>query len=364
MRAVWLSYLDFNTLLKYKTEKEFTSNIKSAFAKIMGMGLNTVIVQVRPFGDALYESSLFPWSHTITGTEGVDPGFDPLEIMCNLAPNYSLKIEAWVNPYRIRSSGTTADLDEDNLAAYWLEEGFPEVIEYGGGLYYNPGSELARNRIVGGVEEIVRKYKINGIHFDDYFYPTTDADFDRDTYAAYKASGGKLSLAAWRRENVNILVKDTYSAIKRIKSNVKFGISPQGNNDNNYNSQYIDVAKWLSNTGYVDYICPQIYFGFDNESYPFATTVSDWNKMIKVNSVELYVGLAPYKIGTEDSWAGEGKNEWQQHSDMIARMVNTSRKASKYGGFILFRYDSIFNPASAVKGRTETEMNNLKSILK
>lgn len=136
------------------------------------------------------------------------------------------------------------------------------------GIYYNPGSEEARQLIVDGVKEIVANYNVDGIHFDDYFYPTTDASFDSGTYAAYQNSGGTLSLADWRRENVNILVRQTYAAIKSINPSVKFGISPQGNMSNNYNVQYSDVAKWISTSGYVDYICPQVYFGFQNQHQP------------------------------------------------------------------------------------------------
>jgi len=363
MRGVWISYLDFNTLLKNKSRAEFNKNINFAFAKIEAAGFNTVFVQVRPFGDALYESHYFPWSHTITGTEGEDPGFDPLALMIEAARDNDLRIEAWINPYRIRNSGTKAALSDNNLAQAWLEEGTGEVIEYDGGLYYNPGNEFARKLIVDGVTEILENYNVDGIHFDDYFYPTTDADFDADTYAQYKADGGKLSLANWRRENVNILVREVYAEIKRHDKYIEFGISPQGNNENNYNTQYIDVEEWVTNKGYVDYICPQIYFGFENENYPFAETVQEWDDMIRLNSVDLYIGMAPYKLGAQDSWAGSGKNEWLNTTNLLQRMVVEARRYDHYQGFAMFRYDSLFNPASNVKSQVETEKKNLKSIL-
>ena len=363
VRGVWISYLDFNTLLKNKTKAEFNKNIYTAFGKISAAGFNTVFVQVRPFGDALYDSKYFPWSHTITGTEGEDPGFDPLDLMIEAARDYDLRIEAWINPYRIRNSGTTAALCDSNLAQSWLEEGTGEVIEYNGGLYYNPGNEFARNLIVDGVIEIVENYNVDGIHFDDYFYPTTDASFDADTYAAYKKEGGTLSLADWRRENVNILVREVYAEIKSIDPYIEFGISPQGNNDNNYNTQYIDVKKWVTTKGYVDYICPQIYFGFNNESYPFAETVEEWNDMIRLSSVDLYVGISPYKLGAQDTWAGSGKNEWLNTTNILQRMVVEARRYDRYQGFAMFRYDSLFNPASGVKSQVETELKNLTSVL-
>jgi uncharacterized lipoprotein YddW (UPF0748 family) len=145
-------------------------------------------------------------------------------------------------------------------------------------------------------KEIIQNYDVDGIHFDDYFYPNPDSSFDSDNYAEYKSGGGTLSLAAWRRENVNILVRDVYSAIKSHNRSLRFGISPQANTDNNLNAQYIDVNTWLSNDGYIDYICPQIYFGFDNGTLPFASTVSMWNSMIKNKSIDLIAGLAPIKL--------------------------------------------------------------------
>ncbi|MEG1621115.1 MAG: family 10 glycosylhydrolase [Oscillospiraceae bacterium] len=363
MRAVWISYLDFNTLLKGKSEGEFRTNIKKAFSNITDLGMNTVIVQVRPFSDALYYSDIFPISHIVTGTEGVDPGFDPLKIMVDYAHSYGLEIEAWINPYRVRNSGTKAELSSENPAKKWLDSGDLAVVSHKAGISYNPASDKAIQLIVDGVAEIVQNYDVDGIHFDDYFYPTTEQSFDSQTYAKYQSNGGSLSLANYRRENVNKLVRAVYSKIKSINPNVKFGISPQGNLENNFDQQYIDVDKWLSNQGYVDYICPQIYFGFENTKYPFAYTVKLWNDKIKVQGIELYIGMAPYKIGTEDKWAGEGKNEWIQSSNTLQRMVLESRKYSKCEGFFMYRYDSLINPIQSVKNQVNTEIENLNKVL-
>ena len=157
MRAVWFSYLDLSSMIKQKSRSEFESAISKAFSNVANDGYNTVFVQVRPFGDALYDSDLFPWSYTLTGTEGVSPGYDPLQIMIDQAHAKGLSVEAWVNPYRIRNSSNGGQaLSSDNPASDWLDSGSDVVIEYGGGIYYNPGSEEAREHIVAGVEEIVR----------------------------------------------------------------------------------------------------------------------------------------------------------------------------------------------------------------
>lgn len=357
VRAVWLSYLELDGMLKGKSKSQFTSSIRTSFDKMAAAGMNMVFAQVRPFGDAIYDSSVFPWSYLCTGTEGSDPGFDPLDIMINEAHARDMKIEAWLNPYRIRTKGSKVALSSDNPASSFLSSGSNAVIEFDGGKFYNPGSQEARDLITEGVVEIVSNYAVDGIHFDDYFYPTTSMSFDSDTYAA---SGSSLSQADWRRDNVNKLVRQVYSSIKSVNSSVNFGISPQGNMSNNYNGQFIDVAKWVSTSGYVDYICPQIYYGFENTSQPFADTVKSWNNLIKVSSVELYVGLAPYKLGTTDNYAGTGKSEWTSTTDILARMVKESRKNSKFQGFCLYRYDSLFTSPNQ---QAKTELSNLTALL-
>ena len=363
LRGIWISYLDFNTLLKNKSASAFRTNIGGAFDNIAALGLNTVFVQVRPYGDALYKSQYFPWSHTITGTEGTDPGFDPLEIIIAEAHSRGLRVEAWINPYRIRNSNAPAALCSSNPAYKWLQQGDSAVIQYKGVTSYNPASEKAQKLIADGVEEIVRGYDVDGIHFDDYFYPTTDAAFDQSSYSAYQRAGGTLGLAQWRRKNVDDLIKRVYKTIKDVNPSVQFGVSPQGNNDNNLNGQYVDVSKWLTGTGYVDYICPQIYFGYQNGTQPYAETARQWNGMISSSGVKLYVGLAAYKLGAEDRWAGDGKNEWVSTSDILSRMVQTGREQSHYGGFILFRYDSLFS-AAANTAQVQKEKKNLTALLK
>ncbi len=359
VRAVWMSFFELEEMLMGQGESAYTKNIGKAFDNIAAMGLNTVILQVRPYADAIYPSEYFPWSYLATGTEGKALSFDPLAIAVREAHNRGLEIEAWINPYRIRNSNYDEPLS-GNIKAM-LNSG--DAIDYNGAITFDPASEKAQKLIVDGVKEIVSNYNVDGIHFDDYFYPTTDEAFDKVSYNAYKQNGGRLALAEWRRENVNSLVKQVYSAVHSIKSSVRFGISPQGNLGNNYDKQFIDVAKWLSSGGYVDYICPQVYFGFKNKTSPYAETVSQWNELIKNSSVKLIIGLAPYKVGTVDSWAGEGKNEWMQNSDMLSRMINCARNEEKYNGFVLFRYNSLFSPSNSVKAQVKEEIENLKEVL-
>lgn len=362
IRGIWLSYIDLAPMLTGKSEEEFTQNIEGAFEKIMGFGFNTVIVQVRPFSDALYKSEYYPWSFICSGTEGQDIKYDPLKIMIQEAHKRNLRIEAWLNPYRVRTSTSKEVISDKSPASKWINEDSDSVIQYNGGVYYNPGKEEVRQLIVNGVSEIVENYNVDGIHFDDYFYPGTENFIDEETYGSYLVNGGTLSLEDWRRENVNILVKQVYEAIKKIDSEVLFGISPQGSMNNNYNSQYIDVQKWVQNKGYVDYLCPQVYYGFENQSNDFVSAVESFSNLITEPSVDLYIGLAAYKIGTEDKWAGAGAEEWINNNDMLKTQVEATRNFKNCSGIFIYRYDSLFNPAPQVSGQVNNEVENLKKV--
>ncbi len=361
-RAVWISYLEYQSVLQGKTEKQFRSNIKAMFANLANDGFNTVFVHVRSHSDAMYDSDIFPWSVYCAGTEGKNPGFDPLEIMVSEAHSAGLKIEAWINPYRVKGNSNTEKIAKSSPAYKWLGTG--KVVVLDNGIFYNPADEEVIELIVSGVEEIVRNYDVDGIHFDDYFYPTTAESFDKTYYNDYKAGGGKLSLDAWRRQNVNTLIKNVYSAIKAIDSSCRFGISPGGNTDRNYSSLYCDVYTWVTSKGYVDYICPQLYYGFNNRDCPYLDVLSEFNDMITRSEIELIIGLAAYKAGAEDTYAGEnGKKEWINNNDILARQIIAARNESRYSGFAMYRYDSLYNPASGVKKAVAAEIENLFDIL-
>ena len=254
-RAVWVSYLEWAEL-DFSSEEAFRAGAAQLLDNCLSLGLNTVIAQVRPFGDALYRSQLFPWSHLCTGVQGQDPGFDPLDVLITEAHSRGLSLEAWVNPYRLRSSAKMpAVLAESSLA-----NTHPEwVCAVGEGLYLNPALPEAADYVVQGVAELLQNYAVDGIHFDDYFYPTTDPALD----AAQFASSGAENLDEWRRQNVTALVKAAHDAVKAADATLRFGVSPQGNPDNDLSEQYSDVRAWLTAEGedaVVDYLCPQVYW--------------------------------------------------------------------------------------------------------
>ena len=343
-RAVWVSYLEW-AAMDFSTEDAFRAGVVQLLDNCTGLGLNTVLAQVRPFGDALYRSTLFPWSHLCTGVQGKDPGFDPLDVLLQEAHTRGISVEAWVNPYRLRSSAAMPP----NLADGNLANTHPEwVCTVDGGLYLNPAEPAAADYVVQGVAELVQNYAVDGIHFDDYFYPTTDESID----AAQFAASGAGNLAAWRRENVTALVRAVHDTVKAADPTLRFGISPQGNPDNDENQQYSDVTGWLASGGgdaVVDYLCPQVYWGqgfaLHNGStrFAFENIVPAWLAYPRAADVALYFGLGAYRVGVGDGGSNENSLSGWSTGRALADQVAFLREQGA-GGWALYRYGSLFGP--------------------
>ncbi len=345
-KAVWISYLELQSYTQNSdhSEKAFTEFIDHIYDKTVEDGMNAVIVHVRPMGDALYPSKYFPWSKYLTGTQGKNPGFNPLKIMIEEAHERGLEFHAWINPYRVSTTDSYDELSADNPAKKWHNSSKSEeqrnVLSYNGALYYNPAKEDVQNLILNGVKEIVQDYDVDAIHFDDYFYPefTSDnvlTDFDAKEYTGKKTV---TDIANWRRNNVSTLIKNIYSAIDSIDQNVEFGISPAGYIDNltSEYSYYVDIEKWLSQEGYIDYVIPQIYWGFTHKTAPFDKMVSEWSTLNKKNIVKLYIGIGTYRVGEEDS-NHTNQSEWLDTS-LMKKQISNARQNSRVKGFAFFSY--------------------------
>ena len=338
-RAVWVSYLEFAEM-DFSSESAFRADAAALMDNCLSLGLNTVIAQVRPFGDALYRSSLFPWSHLCTGVQGQDPGFDPLDVLLTEAHARGLSLEAWVNPYRLRSSVSMPPAIAENSLLNTHPEWVCTVNE---GAYLNPAIPEAADYVVQGVAELLQNYPVDGIHFDDYFYPTTDAAVDAVQFAA----SGAADLAAWRRQNVTALVAKVYRTVKAADPTLRFGISPQGNPDNDLTEQYSDVTSWLTAEGedaVVDYLCPQVYWGYGYQlqsgstRFAFENIVPEWLGMARAGDVALYFGLGAYRIGDGDGGNYDHAQDQWQTGRNLADMVTTLRGAGA-DGFGLYRSD-------------------------
>lgn len=355
VRGIWISYFELESMLKNKSELDFRRAYEAMMASLSKDGFNTVYVQVRPFSDALYKSPNVPSSYMMTGTEGSVMAFDPLKIMIEVSHQNHIQFEAWLNPYRVRIPYVKASISKANIATKWLNDKSNRAVKLATGTFFNPSDPTVNAMFIKEVKYIVENYQVDGIHLDDYFYPTTVSSFDKPQYEAYLKAGGKLKLADFRRQRINEMVKGVYQVCKSNNKNVKFGISPQGIQKNNYDGQFADVAKWATEGGYVDYICPQIYYGYLNQTAPFMKILKEWDSLAQKSKVDFYVGLAPYKVGLIDKYAHSGSLEWQTSKGIMRQMVMDSRLMTGYKGVIFFRYDSLYKPSKAVETAIKAE---------
>lgn len=321
-RAVWVSYQDL-AKLSFENQRSFEKEFKEIVSHAQKQKCNTLIVHVRAFSDALYPSQLFPISSVITKQSRLT--FDPLASMIDLTHQEGLSFEAWINPYRISiNEKTYQQFIAHSMKRRWLnDESY--TIHYGTYQYIlNPAHQEVRDYITKGVQEIVKNYDVDGIHFDDYFY--------------VEGTHGKTTQKE-RLDHVNALISQVYSAIKSVKDNVTFGISPQGNYENCL-LEGADVDTWLKEEGYVDYVMPQIYwsdsYGVDGNTEMFTKRAKTFSRLKKHKNVKLYAGLAIYKAGQEDG----NDIGWSQRSDNLSRQIQTLYQYD-YDGYSLFDYSSM-----------------------
>lgn len=343
-RAVWVtSVYNLDYPAKPTTDPDVLKKEADAILdNAKASGLNAVILQVRPSADAFYKSSIFPWSIYLTGKQDTAPknSFDPLEYWISGAHKRGLTLHAWVNPYRVtkKKDAEWSSLSKNNPAKKnpsWV------VKHTDGNYYFNPGIPEVRKLVVNGVMEILKNYDIDGIHLDDYFYPSKDFSDS----ATFKTYGGQFkSVAEWRRNNVNMLVKELDDAIHKEKPKCVFGVSPAGIWANrktdsrgsatagyeSYTSNYADSVKWVEN-GWVDYICPQIYWAIGQKNSDYSILLNWWSNIVKNRDVKLYVGIAAYRAGNKDT-----KSAWFGTSE-ITRQLKLNQSNANVSGEIYFR---------------------------
>lgn len=372
MKAIWMSQYDLTPIYtdnkSQRNPEDYTSKAASVINNIKNLGFNTIFLQIRPNADSMYPSDYYPVSEYVTGDYGNDFSYDPVEILVGLAHNAGLSIHAWINPLRAMSSEDIKKIDDSYKIKQWYlqeETHGKYIVEYSGKYYLNPAYKEVRNLITDGAGEALTKYDFDGLHMDDYFYPTTDDYFDKKAYKDYQTGGGKLTLADFRREALSELVSDLYNTTKEINADLLFGISPSGIIDTVYNSQYADVYLWCSRPGYVDYICPQVYFGMEHETYDFISVCNTYSDIIKNPEVRLVVGMSFGKAFSGiDNYAGIGKYEWQKYDDIMARCLTYTKNLEKCMGVSVFCYQYFYDPVTGKKvSETADEVDNFLPVL-
>lgn len=352
-RAIFVSYIELNKYIKGNDYEISKRNIRKIIKNIKRLKCNTIILQVRSASDAIYKSNIYPMSLNIVNTE-YDDYYDVLDYFIKESHKSNVKVIAWINPYRIRTTCDKTTITEKNPAYKYLDS---DIVYINNGIYYNPSKQETEDLIVKGVEELLN-YDVDGILFDDYFYP--DNNIDKKDYEEYIKNNEFIEEKNYRLNIVNKMIKRVYKTCKN--KNIKFGISPDGNIDNNYNKNYADVKSWLKSNEYIDFIMPQIYYGFYNSTRDYIKVTKEWENLIENKDIELYIALAFYKVGMEDKYAKSGFNEWIDNDNIIMREILLSRNLKNYKGFSLFRYENIFNEEIYTKTSIK-EIENLKKIL-
>ncbi|MDQ0747239.1 uncharacterized lipoprotein YddW (UPF0748 family) [Streptomyces africanus] len=310
--------------------------------------LNTVIFQVRPTADALWPSPYEPWSQYLTGTQGKDPGWDPLGTAVQEAHARGLKLHAWFNPYRVAGHA-----DPTRLAAGHPARDNPDwVVTYGGKLYYNPGLPEVRSFVQEAMLDAVEKYAVDGVHFDDYFYPYPVAGQSFDDDEAYEEYGaGFPNRAAWRRDNIDKLVRETAERVKQVRPGTPFGVSPFGVWRNaatdargsdtragvqTYDDLHADTRKWVRE-GWIDYIVPQLYWNIGFAAADYAKLLPWWAEVARGSSTRLYAGEALYKAGDPAQPAA-----WQDPAE-LSRHLTLAGDHAQVRGHVFFAAKDMAN---------------------
>lgn len=346
MNAIWVSQFDMHPIYrdgdKQRDLNDYIRLVGIMTDNLVRDGFDTVFLQVRPNGDSMFESEIYPNSKYVAGCYGGDIEYDAVREFLNMTKSKGISVHAWINPFRLCSEGELLSYG-DGILYDWYTEGVGNRIERApdGLLYLDPAFEDATELICRGAEEILSKYDFDGLHIDDYFYPT---EFEFDDEESFLKSGF-VDLGDFRRSNVNRTVKALYEVADKHEK--LFGVSPAGNIYSLENGWYVDIYSWLSSDGYVDYIMPQIYFGFKNAVCPFDTVLKDWANAVKNESIKLYIGLSGAKcaLGSQsvaDAFAGEdGRFEWRDEKDILARSYKLSLQSAD--GVCVFSYSSFYD---------------------
>lgn len=380
MRGIWLatvSRLDWppvnsvnisSPAIRINKQKEA---LTAKLDNLKQLGINTVFFQVKPDGTALWDSKILPWSDTLTGKIGENPGYDPLQFILDEAHKRGMKVHAWFNPYRVTTNtkpSTVAELNrtlsQQPASIFVLHRDWIRISS--DRFVLDPGIPEARDWITSIVAEVVAKYPVDGVQFDDYFYTETPGSSLNDNQTWRKYGQQYASKADWRRHNTQLLIEQVSHTIKQLKPEVEFGVSPAGvwrNRSHDplgsdtrgaaaYDESYADTRLWVQQ-GLLDYIAPQLYWPFARDAARYDVLAKWWADVVKPTKTRLYIGVALYKVGepskNEPDWAVNGG------VPELSKQIDLNESIPEINGTILFREDNLNQP------QTRQAVNYLKT---
>ncbi|KTS17039.1 MULTISPECIES: glycoside hydrolase family 10 protein [Pantoea] len=368
VRGVWLttvSRLDWPPISSVTASpalriRQQQQALTAKLDKLHSLGINTVFFQVKPDGTALWRSRILPWSDTLTGNIGQDPGYDPLQFILDEAHKRGMKVHAWFNPYRVSTNTKPATVTALNntlqlqpasvfvLHRDWIRTASDRFV-------LDPGIPAARDWITSIVAEVVSNYAIDGVQFDDYFYTETAASPLNDSATFRQYGAGFASKADWRRHNTQLLIEQVSHTIKQLKPGVEFGVSPAGvwrnlshdaaGSDTRgaaaYDEAYADTRRWVQ-LGLLDYIAPQLYWPFARQAARYDVLARWWANVVQPTHTRLYIGVALYKVGE----ASKSEPDWTVQGGVpeLKKQLDLNESLPHIDGTILFREDYLNQP--------------------
>lgn len=380
MRGVWLatvSRLDWPPMTSVNASSpairitQQQEALTGKLDKLKSLGINTVFFQVKPDGTALWPSKILPWSDMLTGKIGEDPGYDPLQFMLDEAHKRGMKVHAWFNPYRVSVNTKPSTVTELNhtlsqnpASVFVLHRDW--IRTAGDRFVLDPGIPEARSWITSIVAEVVARYPIDGVQFDDYFYAESSGSMLNDSETFKKQGQGFGSKADWRRHNTQLLIEQVSRTIKQLKPEVEFGVSPAGvwrNRSHDaagsdtrgaaaYDEAYADTRLWVQQ-GLLDYIAPQIYWPFARDAARYDVLAKWWADVVKPTNTRLYIGVALYKVGEPS----KNEPDWTINGGVpeLKKQLDLNESMPQINGTILFRENYLNQP------QTQEAVNYLRN---
>ena len=345
VHAVWYAYLDYEEA-GTTDRASFEASTDEVIRNLQAIGANTIFLHTIVRTEAYYPSEIYPMAQVFNGID-----YDPLAIFIEKAHGAGIQVDAWVDPLRSLTVDEINSREINDTVSQWLRENNERLRQVNGRWYLNAGYPEVRAMVCSVVTEILDNYDVDGVHLDDYFYPDgTDRRFDA---YAFGHQSEYDDAAAFRKASVDALVEDLHTLC--AKKGVRFGISTAGNYELTAETYYADPVHWVQ-AGTVDYLAPQIYWGFEHPLKPYTETLLQWKDI--AGDVPLISGLAAYKAGTRDIYAQEGAEEWLNNHDLLVRQITVSEE-NGCAGWALFRYGSLFRCSEDVKDAVKMELAEL-----